>query len=89
MLRWLFKPAARTPFPAPQQGSADQLVAEGNCAEKEGRLLEACELYRTAVAAAPGWRESPLMDEVRFVRDLETAYRRMWQSWCSKAEELA
>jgi predicted O-linked N-acetylglucosamine transferase (SPINDLY family) len=30
-------------------------------------------------------RESPLMDEFRFVRDVESAYRRMWQSWCSKA----
>jgi protein O-GlcNAc transferase len=27
-------------------------------------------------------RESPLMDETRFVRDLERAYRRMWRSWC-------
>ena len=26
---------------------------------------------------------SPLMDEQGFVRDLESAYRRMWQSWCS------
>jgi len=30
-------------------------------------------------------RESPLMDELRFVRDVESAYRRMWQSWCSKS----
>jgi predicted O-linked N-acetylglucosamine transferase (SPINDLY family) len=30
-------------------------------------------------------RASPLMDEFRFVRDVESAYRRMWQSWCSKA----
>jgi predicted O-linked N-acetylglucosamine transferase (SPINDLY family) len=28
--------------------------------------------------------ESPLMDELRFVRDVESAYRGMWQSWCSK-----
>ena len=27
-------------------------------------------------------RESPLMDEVQFVRDLEGAYRRMWRAWC-------
>jgi predicted O-linked N-acetylglucosamine transferase (SPINDLY family) len=26
--------------------------------------------------------ESPLMDEVRFVRDLEDAYRGMWRAWC-------
>jgi predicted O-linked N-acetylglucosamine transferase (SPINDLY family) len=59
MLRWLFKPAART-VPAPQQGSADRLVAEGNRAEREGRLREACELYRRAVAAAPGWGKAHL-----------------------------
>jgi protein O-GlcNAc transferase len=28
-------------------------------------------------------RESPLMDEVRFTRDLETAYRSMWRAWCT------
>jgi predicted O-linked N-acetylglucosamine transferase (SPINDLY family) len=27
-------------------------------------------------------RESPVMDEPRFVRDLEAAYRRMWRTWC-------
>jgi len=27
-------------------------------------------------------RRSPLMDEERFVRDLEAAYRQMWRSWC-------
>ena len=26
---------------------------------------------------------SPLMDEARFVRDLETAYRQMWRIWCA------
>jgi predicted O-linked N-acetylglucosamine transferase (SPINDLY family) len=28
--------------------------------------------------------ESPLMDERGFARDMEGAYRRMWQSWCSQ-----
>jgi predicted O-linked N-acetylglucosamine transferase (SPINDLY family) len=27
-------------------------------------------------------RQSPLMDEDRFVRDLEAAYRQMWRHWC-------
>jgi predicted O-linked N-acetylglucosamine transferase (SPINDLY family) len=27
-------------------------------------------------------RRSPLMDEERFVRDLEAAYRQMWRQWC-------
>ena len=26
---------------------------------------------------------SPLMDEERFVRDLERAYREMWRRWCA------
>jgi protein O-GlcNAc transferase len=27
-------------------------------------------------------RKSPLMDEARFARDLEAAYRGMWRAWC-------
>lgn len=30
-------------------------------------------------------RESPLMDEVRFARDIEDAYRQMWRTWCGGA----
>ena len=29
-------------------------------------------------------RASPLMDEERFTRDLEHAYRRMWRNWCGE-----
>jgi predicted O-linked N-acetylglucosamine transferase (SPINDLY family) len=32
---------------------ADRLIAEGNRAEAEGRLAQACELYRRAIALAP------------------------------------
>lgn len=32
-------------------------------------------------------RRSPLMDEARFVADLEDLYRRMWRSWCSEQPE--
>jgi len=31
-------------------------------------------------------RQSPLMDEDRFVRDLEAAYRQMWRHWCGSGE---
>jgi predicted O-linked N-acetylglucosamine transferase (SPINDLY family) len=31
-----------------------------------------------------GMRASPLMDEVRFTRDLEQAYRQMWRKWCEE-----
>jgi len=27
---------------------------------------------------------SPLMDEARFARDMETAYRDMWHAWCAR-----
>jgi len=30
-------------------------------------------------------RQSPLMDEKRFVLDLESAYRMMWRQWCESA----
>ena len=31
--------------------------------------------------------ESPLMDKRLFARDMENAFRRMWQSWCSQPGE--
>jgi predicted O-linked N-acetylglucosamine transferase (SPINDLY family) len=31
-------------------------------------------------------RGSPLMDEARFVRDMEDAYRGMWRAWCRERE---
>jgi protein O-GlcNAc transferase len=30
--------------------------------------------------------KSPLMDEARFLRDLESLYRRMWIAWCEKGD---
>jgi predicted O-linked N-acetylglucosamine transferase (SPINDLY family) len=50
MLKWLFaKPSA-----ASASGErARELVAAGNRAESEGRVAEACELYRQAVLADP------------------------------------
>jgi len=31
-------------------------------------------------------RQSPLMDEERFVRDLEAVFRQMWRKWCESGE---
>jgi protein O-GlcNAc transferase len=47
---------------SPASGSrhADQLIAEGNQAEAVGKLHEACEQYRKAVAAAPGYAKAQL-----------------------------
>ena len=39
---------------------ADALIAEGNKAEDSGRLPEACERYRDAVAAAPRYAKAHL-----------------------------
>src|SRR5258708_26292919 len=39
---------------------ADALIAEGNNAESSGKLGEACEQYRNAVAAAPGYAKAHL-----------------------------
>jgi len=39
---------------------ADALIAEGNRVEDSGRLREACERYRKAVAAAPGYARAHL-----------------------------
>ncbi len=35
--------------------AADRLITEGNRAEERGELLQACELYRQALALAPGY----------------------------------
>jgi protein O-GlcNAc transferase len=53
-------PAPDIPAGAPGKGGADSLIAEGNRAEKEGKLGEACDLYRKAVAAAPGYARAHL-----------------------------
>ena len=34
-------------------------------------------------------RESPLMDELRFTRDLEALYRTMWRDWCGASGSSA
>lgn len=34
-------------------------------------------------------QESPMMDEIRFARDIEAAYRRMWDVWCAQARAPA
>jgi len=53
-------PAPNARSAASALDAADRLIAEGNQAEKESRLREACELYRKAVAAAPGYAKAHL-----------------------------
>jgi predicted O-linked N-acetylglucosamine transferase (SPINDLY family) len=54
------EPAQRARSPAPPYEAADRLIAEGNRAENDGRLPEACVLYRKAVDAAPGYARAHL-----------------------------
>jgi protein O-GlcNAc transferase len=53
-------PTGRTFLAGSEKDAADRLIAEGNEAEKEGRLPEACRLYRQAVHAAPGYPKAHL-----------------------------
>ncbi len=53
-------PAPRTPSDAAPRESADRLIGEGNRAEEAGRVEEACERYREAVRAAPGYARAHL-----------------------------
>ena len=34
-------------------------------------------------------RESPLMDEIGFTRDLEAAYRTLWRRWCETSSDVS
>jgi predicted O-linked N-acetylglucosamine transferase (SPINDLY family) len=47
-----------------------------------GDLPRLAELRRTM---RERMRRSPLMDEKRFARNVEAAYRRMWEEWCRSA----
>ena len=46
-------PMARTPFAGSEREAADRLIAQGNDAEKEGKLPEAVSSFETYVKLAP------------------------------------
>jgi len=56
--------------------SEDYVKLAVRCAEDRETIAE---LRRTLRGRM---RTSPLMDELRFARDVEEAYRRMWRAWC-------
>ncbi len=56
----------------------DYLRAAGDLAADLSRLADLRATLRQRLLA------SPLMDAPRFTRDLEAAYRTMWQHWCAR-----
>jgi predicted O-linked N-acetylglucosamine transferase (SPINDLY family) len=60
-------------------GNPEQYV--GIAAGLAGDLPRLAELRRTL---RPRMQTSPLMDAPRFARNIEAAYRQMWQTWCAE-----
>jgi hypothetical protein len=70
--------------------AVDAQLAEAAAHQQAGRtagVLEACrwagDLPRLSELRRR-MRESPLCDAKGFARDIEAAYRHMWQSWCGR-----
>src|SRR5438034_138762 len=57
---WLSRLARRHASGPADSEAADRLIAEGNRAEKDGRLEDARRLYRQGLAAAPGYAAAHL-----------------------------
>jgi predicted O-linked N-acetylglucosamine transferase (SPINDLY family) len=45
------------------------------------------QLARARAALRQNMRESPLLDQTGFIRDMEAAYCDMWQRWCVSAQQ--
>jgi predicted O-linked N-acetylglucosamine transferase (SPINDLY family) len=58
------------------QDPADYVVRARSFAENLPRLHQLRQQMRHRLT------DSPLLDQSRFTRELEAAYRQMWQSWC-------
>ena len=91
---WMGVPVLTVPGPRPASRSAASILATVGLPEwiastpgdyvqramkfsREPKLLSSLR-----VSLRERTRASPLMDEVRFTRDLELAYREMWRRWC-------
>ncbi|OGA51016.1 MAG: hypothetical protein A3G25_11265 [Betaproteobacteria bacterium RIFCSPLOWO2_12_FULL_63_13] len=58
--------------------SEDYVRIAVDSASNKANIVRLRESMRTRM------RTSPLMDEVRFARDVENAYRTMWRAWCDR-----
>ena len=91
---WMGVPVLTVPGPRPASRSAASILATVGLPEwvastpsdyvqraiKFSGELELLSSLRVSLRERT--RTSPLMDEVRFTRDLELAYREMWRRWC-------
>jgi protein O-GlcNAc transferase len=93
---WMGVPVVTVPGARSASRSAGSILATVGLDEWIGRTPDdyvriAVEFSRDAATLAglraslrKRLRESPLMDEKRFTRDLEHAYRLMWREWCRR-----
>ena len=91
---WAGVPVVTSPGPRPFSRSAASILSSAGLAEwiastPEDYVRIAAGFAREEAAVSElrrslrqTMRESPLMDEAQFARDLETAYRSMWRAWC-------
>jgi predicted O-linked N-acetylglucosamine transferase (SPINDLY family) len=61
-------------------GSEDEYISIAvNLAEDVDRLAEIRRSLRAKM------EQSPLMDAQRFARSMESAFRKMWRTWCEES----
>ena len=91
---WMGVPVVTLPGPRPASRSAASILSTVGLREwiaqtpddyvrlAVGFARETDRLAALRTSLRDRMRGSPLMDEKKFVLDLELAYRRMWQEWC-------
>jgi predicted O-linked N-acetylglucosamine transferase (SPINDLY family) len=94
---WAGVPVVTAPGPRPFSRSAASILSTAGLADwiastpedyvriAAGFAREEAKVAELRRSLRQTMRESPLMDEARFVRDLEAAYRAMWRAWCESA----
>lgn len=91
---WMGVPVVTAPGSRPVSRSAASLLATIGLADwiapAPGRYVQlavdkgrdAAGLAKLRITLRKRMQASPLMDEAKFTRDLESAYRRIWRNWC-------
>jgi predicted O-linked N-acetylglucosamine transferase (SPINDLY family) len=93
---WMGVPVVTAPGPRPSSRSAASILmtvglaewVASSAEEYVGRAVDFAGkhevLAELRASLRSRMRASPLMDEDRFTRDLESLYRQMWRTWCDK-----